>query len=236
LKRAGILKIILSVFLCSLAFFVVPASPQSIPYPHDILSESSLYIYTLNLGNYLEMANTNYGTSIVNSFNDNFGIFNLNQSSGSLNNQANVSTITVTPGSAGRTLFDIDLDQLDGSFGNTISYFGTIHRESIIENSFERSKGLFMVNQSPGNLNQQSNIFALSLGLGSALMLSDFELATKSGENIIQYGPDTVLENKDIINNSFSGVTGVVLINQTSGDLNIIRNNVGISFSKETIR
>jgi hypothetical protein len=125
---------------------------------------------------------------------------------------------------------------MDASFGNTIKYFGTNRRESVIEGSFENSKGLFMVNQSPGNLNQQSNIFALSLGLGSALKLSDFDLATRSGENSIQYGPDTVVETKDIINNSFSGVTGVVLINQSSGDLNIIRNNVGISFSKETIR
>jgi hypothetical protein len=190
----------------------------------------------LNLENYLEMVNTNYGASIINSFRDNFGIFNLNQSSGSLNNQVNISTITVTSGSAGRAFSEIDLNQLDASFGNTITYSGTIHRESIIESSFQNSKGLFMVNQSPGNLNQQSNIFALSLGLGSALMLSDFELATKLGENIIQYEPDTVLESKDIINNSFSGVTGVVLINQSSGDLNIIRNNVGISFSRETIR
>ena len=90
-----------------------------------------------------------------------------------------------------------------------------------------------MVNQSSGNLNQQSNIFAFSLGLGRAWMLSDFELATKSAENIFQYEPGTVIESRDVINNSFSGVSGVFIINQSSGDLNNIRNNIGMSFSKE---
>jgi archaellum component FlaG (FlaF/FlaG flagellin family) len=64
-------------------------------------------------------------------------------------------------------------------------------------------------------------------------MLSDFELAASLSENSIQYEPGTVLESKDAINNSFSGISGIVIINQSSGDLNIIRNAVGISFSKE---
>ena len=232
LKRIGILKLILCVFLYSLIFFVSPALPQSPP-PYDILLGGSIYFHTINFENYFETSNTNYGTSIINSFKDNSGIFNLNQSSGNINNQSNITVITISPGSTGNTLSYIDLTNLNISSENTIKYSGTISRQSLIENSFDNSKGLFMVNQSSGNLNQQSNIFAFSLGLGRAWMLSDFELATKSAENIFQYEPGTVIESRDVINNSFSGVSGVFIINQSSGDLNNIRNNIGMSFSKE---
>jgi hypothetical protein len=141
--------------------------------------------------------------------------------------------ITLTPDSKENILSLIGLSGIDISSGNTIKYSGTIFRQSLIENSFGNSKGVFLVNQSPGSLNQQSNALIISLGVGSALMLSDFELAASLSENSIQYEPGTVLESKDAINNSFSGISGIVIINQSSGDLNIIRNAVGISFSKE---
>jgi len=233
LKKSGITKITLGVFFYLFTFFITPALPQSLPYPTDILQESFIYPQSILFENYFESSNTNYGTSIINSYKENTGLFNLNQSSGNINNQSNLTVITITPDSKGNILSSIGLTGIDISLGNTIKYSGTISRQSLIENSFENSKGVFLINQSPGNLNQQSNLLVLSLGIGSALMLSDFELAASSAENSIQYEPGTVLESKDAINNSFSGISGVVLINQSSGDLNIIRNNVGISFSKE---
>ena len=236
MRKIKIFRTGLFVFLYSLVFFIPSASPQSLSYSYDILQEGSVYLNTINLENYLEMFNTNYGTSIINAFKNNLGLFNLNQSSGSINNQLNITVITFEPGSIENTLSYIDLVGINISSENTIKYSGTISRQSVIENSFGNSKGLFMINQSSGNLNQQGNLFAFSLGLGSAWMLNDFELATKSGENIIQYEPGTVIESKDVINNSFYGASGVFIINQSSGDLNNIRNSIGMSFSKEIIR
>jgi hypothetical protein len=236
LKGSGIRKITLGVFLYLFAFLITPALPQTLPNPtspDDILQEGFIYPHSILFENYIESSNTNYGTSIINSYNDNKGLFNLNQSSGNINNQSNLTVITLTPDSKENILSSIGLSGIDISSGNTIKYSGTISRQSLIENSFENSKGVFLVNQSPGNLNQQSNTLVISLGVGSALMLSDFELAASLSENSIQYEPGTVLESKDAVNNSFSGISGVVLINQSSGDLNVIRNNVGISFSKE---
>jgi len=235
LRVSGIAKITLGVFFY-LFTFITPALPQSLPNPTSpdyILQEGFIYPHSILFENYFESSNTNYGTSIINSYKENKGLFNLNQSSGNLNNQLNLTVITLTPDSKENILSNIGQSGIDISSGNTIKYSGTISRQSLIENSFENSKGVFLVNQSPGSLNQQSNTLIISLGVGSALMLSDFELATSSAGNSIQYEPGTVLESKDAINNSFSGISGVVLINQSSGDLNIIRNNVGISFSKE---
>lgn len=233
MKGSRITKISLGVFFYLFTFFITPALPQSLPYPNDILQESFIYPQSIIFENYFESSNTNYGTSIINSYKENTGLFNLNQSSGNINNQSNLTVIIITPDSKGNILSSIGLTGIDISLGNTIKYSGTISRQSLIENSFENSKGLFLINQSPGSLNQQSNALIISLGVGSALMLSDFELATSSAGNSIQYEPGTVLESKDTINNSFSAMSGIVIINQSSGDLNIIRNNVGISFSKE---
>jgi hypothetical protein len=236
LKRSGITKITLGAFFYLFIFFITPALSQTLPNPtspDDILQESFIYPHSILFGNYFETLNSNYGTSIINSFKENTGLFNLNQSAGNINNQSNLTVITLTPDSKRNILSLIGLSGIDISSGNTIKYSGTISRQSLIENSFENSKGVFLVNQSPGSLNQQSNALILSLGVGSALMLSDFELAASLSENSIQYEPGTVLESKDAINNSFSGMSGIVIINQSSGDLNIIRNNIGISFSKE---
>jgi hypothetical protein len=239
LKGLGIKKIPLGVFFYLFIFFITPALSQSLIYPispspdDNIIQGSFVYPHSILFENYFETSNTNYGTSIINSFKENTGLFNLNQSSGNINNQSNLTVITLTPDSKENILSLIGLSGIDISLGNTIKYSGTIFRQSLIENSFENSRGVFLINQSPGSLNQQSNALIISLGVGSALMLSDFELAASLSENSIQYEPGTVLESKDAINNSFSGISGIVIINQSSGDLNIIRNAVGISFSKE---
>lgn len=197
----------------------------------DSFQESSLVINIGNLKNTLEESDTSHSSIIKDSYKDNMGLFNLNQASGSLNNQSNIAIITFTPG---KSLSDIQLDYLNESTDNTVRYSGILRRQSIIENSFDNSKGLFMVNQSPGNLNQQSNIFIFSMG--SAMVLGDSELGAKTGGNVIEYASDADVERKDVLKNSFSGSAGVAIINQSSGDLNIIRNNLAISFSRETVK
>jgi hypothetical protein len=197
----------------------------------DNFQESSLFLNAGNLQNTLEESNTNHASSVINSFQNDTGLFNLNQASGSLNNQSNVSIITFTPG---MSLSDYQLEYSGESTNNTIKYSGQSFRQSLIDNSFSNSQGVFMVNQSPGNLNLQSNLFILSLG--SALVLGDAELATKTAGNVIEYAPNTNLDRRDILSNSFSGTVGVGMISQSSGDLNTIRNTIGISFSTVTTR
>lgn len=230
MRGLRVLLITLILFLPSLAFGVDTES-ELFSLSFDSFQESSLILDVGNLGNNIEESDTSHATTIIDSYKDNTGLFNINQASGSLNNQANIAIETFTPG---KGLLDIQLDTINTNTDNTVKISGISHRESLIENSFENSRGLFMVNQSPGNLNQQSNIFILSLG--GALVLKDMELASVTGNNVIEYDPGADIERKDVLRNSFSGSSVVAIINQSSGDLNAIRNTLAISFSSETVK
>lgn len=225
MRRLRTLILLVFLFLPSVAFGLDPLYFDSI---FDTLQESSLFFNVGNLNNTLEETNTSHSTSVINSFQNDIGILNLNQASGSLNNQSNISIITFTPGAS---LSEYQLEYRGESTNNTIRYSGLSFRQSIIENSFGNSKGVFMVNQSPGNLNLQSNLLILSLG--SAVVLGDSDLATKTSGNVVEYAPDTNLQRSDTLSNSFSGAVGVGMISQSSGDLNTIRNTLAISFSRE---
>ena len=222
-----VLSIILFLFLPSLTFGI---DGSFLSY-YDSFQEIYFGLNAENLNNNLQESNTSNTTSVINSYEAAIGIHSLNQASGSLNNQSNIAIATFTPG---KGLLEIQGDSFEETTGNTIQYSGTIAKQSLIENSFENSQGLFMVNQSPGNLNSQSNRFLFSLG--SALVLGDAELAQQTGGNVINYDADATVVKKDIVADSFSGTSGVGMISQSSGDLNMIQNTVGISFSRETMR
>lgn len=211
------------------------ADPESFSLPFDSFQESSLILNVGNFNNRVEESNTSNSSIVIDSYKNNTGLFNLNQASGSINNQSNMAVITFTPGIS---LSDFQLEYRAVSMvsmGNTLKYSGKIQRQSIIENSFDNSKGVFLVNQSSGNLNQQSNLFILSLGsgiiLGAPLNMS--ELAIIVGSNKIEYAENSNVERRDILKDSFSGSKCVGIISQSSGDLNTIRNTLGISFSRE---
>ncbi len=216
--------------LVSLLFLSSPTLGVD-PLFFESFQEDSLFLNAGNLQNTFEEVNTSHGSNIIDSYENDTGLFNLNQASGSLNNQSNTAIITFAPG---KSLSDYQSEYRGESTNNTIKYSGLSFKQSLIENSFNNSKGVFLVNQSPGNLNLQSNLFILSLG--SAPVLGDAELAIKTGGNVVECASDTNLERRDILNNSFSGTMGVGMVSQSSGDLNTIRNNFAISFSRETVR
>ena len=224
MRGLKVLSIILFLFLPSLSFGFDGSFLSNL----DSFQEIYLGINGENLNQYLqESGGSDTTTMINNSYEGNVGLYALNQASGSLNNQSNVVVGTFTPGNG---LLEIQADSTAENTGNTIQYSGPVNRQSLIENSFENCTGLFMVNQSPGNLNSQSN--RLIFSLGSALVLGDAELAQQTGGNVVGYDPGATVVKQDIVADSFSGTTGVGMVCQSSGDLNTIRNTVGISFYK----
>lgn len=222
-----VLTLILFLFLPSLSFGI---DGSFLSYLDSFQAISYGTVENLN-NNHLQESDSSSTSSLVNSYEASIGLYSLNQASGSLNNQSNMALVTLTPG---ESLVVIQGDSLEETTGNTIQYSGSINRQSLIENSFENSQGLFMVNQSPGNINSQSNRFLFSLG--SALVLGDAELAQQTGGNVIDYDVGATVEKHDSVTDSFSGTTGIGMISQSSGDLNTIQNTVGISFSRETMR
>jgi hypothetical protein len=213
---------------------IIPAlaeDPEIITLTLPVYEEASSVFTGRLVDNTVEESNTNSSAFIDNSFQNGCGLFNLNQAPGSLNNQSNIALITFTPGNS---LSDIQLDMLSECTGNTVRYSGASYKECVIENSFDNARGVYMINQSAGNLNHQNNIFVFAFD--GAFVLKDIDLAAVVSDNVVEYSPEADVERRDVLENSFSDSTALVIINQSSGDLNTIANTFGLSFSREIVR
>jgi len=191
------------------------------------LSGDALVNQTL-IGNRLEERDV-ISTSIMHeSFRDGRGILSVNQASGNLNNQANVRVLAFADGEG--LLYDLSLATSARSIKNTVIVYGG-EREDRISNSFGGAVGIVGVNQSAGSLNQQVNVVVLGIGvaLGPELVaLGDADLGGTIADNSVSSGGNR----SDIITDSFTGFRGIAQVNQSSGDLNIVTNSVGFSFTR----
>lgn len=208
-----------------------PARAETASYSFDSFQEVTIDSTVGSLNNTVIETDSSRVSSITGSYSDDRGIHTLNQASGSLNSQSNIAVINFTEGEG---LLEIGEDYLNESSSNTVEISGISRRESAIEGSFTGSRGVFMVNQSSGNLNQQNNVLVFSIG--STAVLGDAELATSTANNIVKEDPDAIVERRDSLSDSFSGATAVAVINQSSGDLNTIRNTLSLSYSVETLK
>lgn len=107
----------------------------------------------------------NESATITDSIHDNTGVIQVNQNAGNMNNQHNALSAAV--GDAAYTaLADAGLDQVNG--GNVSYDVNTVKRDRI-DGSVNGNTGIVEVNQSVGNMNNQStivNIAALTSFVG----------------------------------------------------------------------
>jgi hypothetical protein len=184
------------------------------------------------VGNRVEEQNIGRSTLFENSGRDNLGIVNINQDAGNLNNQANVTAIAVLRGEvpSGSAVLGVDIAAAASRTGNAVITSGG-QRENRIVNSFGGTVGLVNTNQSVGNLNNQANLVALSLGVLAApefTRLGESALGDIAARNnVIREGPGG--SRIDVVSDSFVGYRGVALVSQVSGDLNVVRNIATIS-------
>jgi hypothetical protein len=99
--------------------------------------------------------------SISDSINGNCGIVGVNQSAGSMNNQLNEVALAVADNCM-VALAEADLGQYNAN--NQVLDFGTVRIDSIA-NSINGNTGIVGVNQSGGNMNNQSNMVSISATL-----------------------------------------------------------------------
>jgi hypothetical protein len=99
--------------------------------------------------------------SISDSINRNCGIVGVNQSVGSMNNQLNEVALAVADNCL-VALAEADLGQYNAN--NTVFDLGTVRTDSIA-NSINGNTGIVGVNQSGGNMNNQSNMVSISATL-----------------------------------------------------------------------
>lgn len=182
------------------------------------------------VGNRVEEQNIGHSTLLESSGRDNRGIVNINQDAGNINNQANVTELSISQGrtNVGSAVHGLDIAAVRAD--NTVITGGG-HHENRIVSSFAGTVGLVNANQSVGNLNSQANVVVLSLG---ALGVSDLALLGDSALGAITARNSVLQEGAggsrvDIVSDSFAGYRGVALVSQVSGDLNVVRNIATIS-------
>ena len=168
-------------------------------------------------------------TSIMqDTFRDGRGILSINQASGNINNQANVRVLAFTDGEG--LVYDLSLATSARSIKNSVIVYGG-EREDRISNSFGGAVGIVGVNQSVGSLNQQVNVVVLGIGVAlgpGVVALGDADLGGTIADNSVSSGGNR----SDIITDSFTGFRGIAQVNQSSGDLNVLGNTLGFSFTR----
>jgi len=180
------------------------------------------------VGNRLEEHGVISTSIMQDTFRDGRGILSINQASGNLNNQANVRVLAFADGEG--VLYDLSLATSARSIKNTVISYGGEY-ENRISNSFGGAVGIVGVNQSAGSLNQQVNVVVLGIGVAlgpEVVALGDADLGGTIADNSVSSGGNR----SDIITDSFTGFRGIAQVNQSSGDLNIVTNSVGFSFTR----
>ena len=163
---------------------------------------------------------------ISDSFSGAAGIVSINQSPGNSNNQGNVVSFayveapTDTAVMAGGAAEVVNRD-------NALEATQTV-RSNIIEGAaFQDFHGALQINQSAGSLNNQNNIVCVASGAHGVVALSEAALGQQVARNSVQ---DMGVLKKDVLGGqAFSGASGLISINQSSGCGNNQTNLVVIS-------
>jgi len=101
--------------------------------------------------------------------------------------------------------------------------------EAIIDSgAFDGAAGINLVNQAPGQLNNQGNAVSVAaiVGTGTALTHAQASTELDSWDNII-YQDETLTE--DIIDAAFIGVGGITAVNQSAGNANSQHNAIALA-------
>ncbi len=176
---------------------------------------------------------------LTDSANDNQGVLGINQDIGNMVNQANLVSAAIVGGA--NTFADAQAEAEQINAGNTATKTGSFTDDELDSGNFIADKapiitgsilghvGAVGVNQNAGNMNNQLNALALAIGLNSDVALSEASLGQFNGVTLDEGGSPVVNKNfvsevetvkVDTITGSINFNTGIVQVNQTSGNMN----------------
>jgi hypothetical protein len=177
-----------------------------------------------------------FSADINGSVNNNTGVFGFNQDVGNMSNQGNVVAVSGITGIPSFADAQAHAEQLntdntsteyeelrDAETGEPITDPETpadefaINKLSAISNSVNNNTGVINVNQNSGNMNNQSNGVAIAVGLGAVVALSDTDLGQLNSGNTVD---ELSTVKVGSISNSVNGNSGIVNVNQSTGNMN----------------
>jgi hypothetical protein len=178
---------------------------------------------------------------IQDSINNNVGLVGVNQDVGNANNQGNTvavaalvseesgASFTHSESSAEQINTDNltqQIEQFDVEDPAEVDPIADAQKRAVLRNSVNENAGIITVNQSAGNMNNQSNNIALAVGIGSILALSEADLGQTNSGNLVEEVNTVKL---GLIENAVNNNTGVIAGNQTSGNMNNQGNSISFS-------
>lgn len=175
----------------------------------------------------------NFSVEIVDSINNNLDIVGINLSSGNMNNQANMVSISTVlneedpPNFASSQASAEQINQNNYVDSRENTSTGP-HKIDKILGSINENHSIVGVNQSSGNMNNQVNMVVIAVAENALVALSEADLGQRNAFNTVnEIG---IVKVASIIG-SINGNTGIVGVNQSSGNMNNQANIVSIASS-----
>jgi hypothetical protein len=163
---------------------------------------------------------------ISESASDNSGIVSINQAAGNMNNQGTAIAFSVDVGgglpgtdATGFAESQASVEQVNDS--NVVDTVRILFRDSHIENAGNNNTGVLYMNQAAGNINNQANDLSVAVSLVPGVALSEADLGQwNAGNSVDEVGQGNSFINKlSEILSSINGNSGIVGVNQTSGNM-----------------
>jgi len=199
----------------------------------DALADCEVFKCDLNAYNYVNLYASKFEDSICGSFNNFEGIGQANQAAGYAVNQGNVVAIAATEGTKkSAAMTEVGVEQTNTGnmlYSDPYCFFAGTESVAKIDNSFNRFDGIGQANQSPGSMNNQNNVVAVSAGLETGVLATNDTFLTQN--NVFNCANVSFATNSNLITGSFNGFTGIGQTNQSSGSMNNQANIVSVSFA-----
>lgn len=205
-------------------------------------SESAAIANITNIDNKVEQTGENNGAGqidktvdVYNSVRFNKGITGVNLDVGNMVNQGNINAFAVTGPTSG-TPTDKDTIARAEAWVEQDNYNNeSRHKEAVpnrlnldvqVRDSINNNEGITNVNLNAGNMNNQTNANSLSVGLGSALALSDAALGQETSNNKM-FDENTLKEVR--LTDSVNQNNGITNVNAATGHMNNQANAVSVA-------
>lgn len=175
--------------------------------------------------------------------NGNSGIVTVNQAAGNMNNQGNNLAVAVdfrkgTPGGPGggggpggeavdNGFAEAQASTDQKTFANVVDTINLLFRDALISGSINGNDGIVLVNQAPGNVNNQANnvSMAVSFAETAGVALAEADLGQLNTGNRVRESDSTgtapiIGINKSArVAGSINNNTGIVAANQAAGNM-----------------
>jgi hypothetical protein len=174
---------------------------------------------------------------IENSGNTNSGIVTVNQAAGNMNNQASAVSVAIDvrtqppggvivpqpdPDDRGFAEAQAAADQRNDH--NLVESVNLLFRDTLISGSFNGNTGVVHVNQAAGNMANQANVLSLAVAFTPGVALSEADLGQVNAFNTV-FESDAGgaaffgVHKSATITASVNGNTGIIGVNQSSGNM-----------------